>query len=231
MPAARIDGQHVHTRRNRLIEDDFREICRVAGDPSLRHTLVTVVCPPLKPHALIFLGGVHGNFMRGSMCFSPLVPVLSSLSACQMPSKPCAQLDFAAIIANISRPINSYQAANNPRLGGKTVAYTSGAKCVHWWREALTLVERSPYTRRRASFGDVLLADACGRATIRPVLHTAPYHGKRHIASPNGRDKRGTPLRRRNGRDARCPSVFNGQDARCPSAAVAGRPPYRLASG
>ena len=115
--------------------------------------------------------------MRGSMCFSPLVPVLSSLSACQMPSKPCAQLDFAAIIANISRPINSYQAANNPRLGGKTVAYTSGAKCVHWWREALTLVERSPYTRRRASFGDVLLADACGRATIRPVLHTAPYRG------------------------------------------------------
>ena len=115
------------------------------------------------------IDGQHG----GSMCFSPLFPVLSSLAACQMPPKPCAQFYFAAIIVNISRQINSHLAANDSRFGGKTTAYTKGAMCVHWRKEALTLAERRPYTRRHASLGDILLTDACGRTTIRPATVSA----------------------------------------------------------
>lgn len=52
MPAARVERQHVSPGRNLLVEDYLREVCRVADDPSLRHALVAIVRPLLKPHAL-----------------------------------------------------------------------------------------------------------------------------------------------------------------------------------
>ena len=75
MPAARIDGKHVHARCDRFVEDDFREVGRVADDPSLRHALVAVVRPLLKPHALVFLGGVHGDLVSRNVAIVGVLPV------------------------------------------------------------------------------------------------------------------------------------------------------------
>jgi hypothetical protein len=73
-----------------------------------------------------------------------LLPALSSLAACPMTPKPCAQLDFAAIITDISRPINHVGRQTINDLAAKQLlaptgrsAYTGGGKLLHWRSEIL----------------------------------------------------------------------------------------------
>ena len=80
-----------------------------------------------------------------------------------------------------------------------------------------TVVSNHQKARRDASprhgrSGDV--SPPRWRLSIRP---------RRSAALPCGAATGGTPVVP--------PNIFNGRDARCPSAAVSGRPPYRLASG
>ena len=54
--------------------------------------------------------------------------------------------------------------------------------------------------------------------TPRPTVGSGRCVAAKMASLHTAAQERGPPVRSRNGRDARYPSIFNGQDARCPSA-------------